>query len=108
MQFVHQALIGGFLLAILPVLIHLINMMRHKRVQWAAMEFLLASYKKHRTWVWLKQLILLLSRMAILRLALIVGFMRPSSLGKFLQKQRDLRPELGLQFQCAIAVRQQF
>ncbi|WP_425614401.1 BatA domain-containing protein [Anatilimnocola sp. NA78] len=68
MQFVHQALIGGFLLAILPVLIHLINMMRHKRVQWAAMEFLLQSYKKHRTWVWLKQLLLLLSRMAIIGL----------------------------------------
>ena len=73
MQFVHQALIGGFLLAILPVLIHLINMMRHKRVQWAAMEFLLASYKKHRTWVWLKQLLLLLSRMAII--ALIVAML---------------------------------
>jgi hypothetical protein len=68
MQFVHSALIGGFLLAILPVLIHLINMMRHQRVQWAAMEFLLASYKKHRTWVWLKQLLLLLSRMAIVAL----------------------------------------
>jgi hypothetical protein len=73
MQFVHQALIGGFLLAILPVLIHLINMMRHKRVQWAAMEFLLASYKKHRTWVWLKQLLLLLSRMAII--AMIVAML---------------------------------
>lgn len=73
MQFVHTALIGGFLLAILPVLIHLINMMRHQRVQWAAMEFLLASYKKHRTWVWLKQLILLLSRMAII--ALIVAML---------------------------------
>jgi hypothetical protein len=72
-QFVHQALIGGFLLAILPVLIHLINMMRHKRVQWAAMEFLLASYKKHRTWVWLKQLLLLLSRMAII--AMIVAML---------------------------------
>lgn len=73
MQFVHYALTGGFLLAILPVLIHLINMMRHQRVQWAAMEFLLASYKKHRTWVWLKQLILLLSRMAII--ALIVAML---------------------------------
>jgi hypothetical protein len=67
-QFVHTALIGGFLLAILPLLIHLINMMRHQRVQWAAMEFLLQSYKKHRTWVWLKQLLLLLSRMAIIAL----------------------------------------
>jgi hypothetical protein len=69
MQFVHQALTWGFLLALVPLLIHLINMMRHRRVKWAAMEFLLASYKKHRKWVWLKQLLLLLSRMAVLALA---------------------------------------
>jgi hypothetical protein len=73
MQFVHQILTWGFLLALVPLLIHLINMMRHKRVQWAAMEFLLASYKKHRKWVWLKQLLLLLSRMAII--ALIVAML---------------------------------
>ncbi|MEN6449313.1 MAG: BatA domain-containing protein, partial [Thermoguttaceae bacterium] len=48
----------------IPVLIHLINMMRHRRVEWAAMEFLLLSQKKHRTWVILKQLLLLLMRMA--------------------------------------------
>jgi hypothetical protein len=64
MQFVYQALTWGFLLALLPLLIHLINMMRHKRVKWAAMEFLLQSYKKHRRWIWLKQLLLLLARMA--------------------------------------------
>ena len=64
MQFIHQALTWAFLLALLPLLIHLINMMRHRRVQWAAMEFLLASYKKHRKWVWLKQLLLLLARIA--------------------------------------------
>jgi hypothetical protein len=63
MQFVHQPLTWAFLLALVPLLIHLINMMRHRRVQWAAMEFLLASYKKHRTWIWLKQLLLLLARM---------------------------------------------
>src|SRR5687768_6306229 len=62
MQFVHSALTWGFLLALLPLLIHLINMMRHRRVKWAAMEFLLASYKKHRKWIWLKQLLLLLAR----------------------------------------------
>ena len=45
------------------MLIHLINMMRHRRVEWAAMEFLLLSQKKHRTWVILKQLLLLLLRM---------------------------------------------
>src|SRR5687767_14050226 len=64
MQFVHQALTWGFLLALVPLLIHLINMMRHRRVHWAAMEFLLASYKKHRKWIWLKQLLLLLARIA--------------------------------------------
>lgn len=68
MQFVHQALTWGFLLALVPLLIHLINMMRHRRVQWAAMEFLLASYKKHRKWVWLKQFLLLLARMAVIAL----------------------------------------
>ena len=68
MQFVHQALTWGFLLALVPLLIHLINMMRHRRVQWAAMEFLLASYKKHRKWIWLKQLLLLLARMAVVAL----------------------------------------
>ncbi len=48
MQFLYPALTTGFLLVLLPLLIHLINMMRHRRVQWAAMEFLLQSYKKHR------------------------------------------------------------
>lgn len=47
-----------------PVLIHLINMLRHRRVDWAAMEFLLVSQKKNRTWIVLKQLLLLLMRMA--------------------------------------------
>ena len=54
----------------LPILIHLINMMRHKKIKWAAMEFLLKSHRKNRRWVWLKQLLLLLSRIALLLLAL--------------------------------------
>ena len=69
MQFVYQSLTWGFLLALLPLLIHLINMMRHRRVHWAAMEFLLQSYQKHRRWVWLKQLLLLLARMIAVALA---------------------------------------
>lgn len=73
MQFVYQALTWGFLLALVPLLIHLINMMRHRRVKWAAMEFLLASYKKHRKWIWLKQFLLLLARMAVV--ALIVAML---------------------------------
>ena len=68
MTFVHQVLTWGFLVALVPLLIHLINMMRHRRVHWAAMEFLLASYKKHQKWVWLKQLLLLLARIAAILL----------------------------------------
>ena len=58
----------------LPVLIHLIHMMRHRRIEWAAMEFLLESQKKNRTWVLLKQLLLLLLRMvAVAGVVLLVG-----------------------------------
>lgn len=70
--FVHPALLWGLLLAGVPVLIHLINMMRHHRVQWAAMEFLLVSQKKNRTWVLLKQLLLLLTRVAVVALLVLV------------------------------------
>lgn len=63
-SFVHPALLWGLLIVGLPVLIHLINLWRQRRVQWAAMEFLLQSQRKNRTWVLLKQLLLLLLRMA--------------------------------------------
>jgi hypothetical protein len=64
-QFTFNALTWGFLLTLLPLLIHLINLLRHRRVKWAAMDFLLQSYKKHRRWVWLKQMLLLLLRMLL-------------------------------------------
>ena len=52
------------------------------------MEFLLKSQKKHRNWVWLKQLLLLLSRIAALLLLLFalgqVGCDNPS-LSRFLE-----------------------
>ncbi len=57
-------------LVALPIVIHLINLVRHKTIEWGAMEFLLKSHRKNRNWVWLKQLLLLLSRIAILVLAL--------------------------------------
>lgn len=56
----------------LPILIHLINRLRHRRVEWAAMEFLLKSHKRNRNWIWLKQLLLLLSRIGLLLLALLL------------------------------------
>lgn len=64
MSFNHPALLAGLALVALPLLIHLINLLRHRRVQWGAMEFLLAAQKKNRRWIVLKQMLLLLSRMA--------------------------------------------
>lgn len=62
--FLYESLLWwGLPLVALPVLIHLINLMRHRRVKWAAMEFLLASQKRHRKSVLMKQLLLLLLRM---------------------------------------------
>lgn len=61
----------GAMVAI-PILIHLINLMRHRTVKWAAMDFLLKSHKKHRNWVWLKQFLLLLARITAMVLALLM------------------------------------
>ena len=38
---------GGVLVSS-PIIIHLINRMRFKRIRWAAMEFLLKSQKRNR------------------------------------------------------------
>ncbi len=73
MQFVFQPLAWGFLLVLVPLLIHLINLVRHRRTAWAAMEFLLESYRKNRRWVWLKQALLIASRM--LAMALLVAML---------------------------------
>jgi hypothetical protein len=73
MQFGFAPLAWGFLLVLLPLLIHLINLVRHRRTPWAAMEFLLESYRKNRRWIWLKQALLIASRM--LAMALLVAML---------------------------------
>ncbi|MFM8736088.1 MAG: BatA domain-containing protein [Pirellulales bacterium] len=47
-----------------PLLIHLLSRLRHRRVRWAAMEFLLESQRRFRTRVLLRQLLLLALRTA--------------------------------------------
>ena len=54
----------GLPVAVAPLLIHLINLLRHRTVDWSAMEFLLASQRKYRTRVLLKQLLLMAMRVA--------------------------------------------
>ena len=73
MQFLYQPLTWGFLLVLVPLLIHLINLMRQRRVEWAAMDFLIQAHKKHRKWIWLKQFLLLAARM--LAVAILVAML---------------------------------
>jgi hypothetical protein len=61
--------IAGALLACLPIVIHLLNRRRRRRVEWAAMDFLLQSDRKNRTWVQLSEWLLLAAR--VLAIALV-------------------------------------
>lgn len=63
------AMIAGALLVSSPIIIHLINRMRFRRVQWAAMEFLLKAQKRMRRKMIIEQLILLLLRILLVLLA---------------------------------------
>jgi hypothetical protein len=76
----------GLPLVAAPVIIHLINLLRHRKVPWAAMELLLASQRKYRTRVLLKQILLLALRVAAV-LGVVMALAQPrwtSALGQLL------------------------
>jgi len=82
----------GLPLVAAPIIIHLINLLRHRRVQWAAMELLLASQRKYRTRVLLKQLLLLALRVAAV-LGLVLALAQPRwkhALGQMLGAGRTM------------------
>src|SRR5437660_214705 len=62
-------LAAGTALLSVPIIIHLINRMRFRRVRWAAMEFLLKSQKRNRRRLIIEQIILLLLRCLLVVLA---------------------------------------
>lgn len=71
--FVNPAFVlPGLLLIASPIIIHLLNRMRFRRVRFAAMEFLLQSQKRNRRRVLIEQLLLLLMRMAIVLLLMLL------------------------------------
>src|SRR6188768_1642613 len=68
--FLHPGfLIIGVALVSVPIIIHLINRMRFKRLRWAAMEFLLKAQKRSRRRLIIEQLILLALRCILVALA---------------------------------------
>ncbi|HYO23966.1 MAG TPA: VWA domain-containing protein, partial [Lacipirellulaceae bacterium] len=73
MSFLYTSLLTmGLPLLAAPLIIHLINLRRRQRVQWAAMQFLLDSQKRNKKWIVLKQLLLLLLRTAAIGLAVMM------------------------------------
>ncbi len=65
-------MVAGAALVSAPIIIHLINRMRYRRVRWAAMEFLLKSQKRNRRRLIIEQLLLLALRIS---LVLLVGLL---------------------------------
>src|SRR5262252_6562622 len=75
------AMVAGGAMVSAPILIHLINRMRFKRIRWAAMEFLLKSQKRNRRRLIIEQLILLMLRCLLVLLA---GFLVARFVGQAL------------------------
>src|ERR1043165_5077692 len=67
----------GLVAVSVPIIIHLINRLRYKKVQWAAMEFLLKAMQRHKRKLLMEQLILLLLR-CLLILLIVLLIVRPT------------------------------
>lgn len=92
--FIHPLLAFGALLAVVPLVIHLLNRQRHRPFEWGAMRFVIAAHRKTRRRTQLENLILLLLRMlavALLALALARPFAGDESpLAPLTESRRDL------------------
>ncbi len=76
-EFVHPAFLWALPAVSLPVLIHLLNRLRYRRVAWAAMDHLMRAERQSRRRIrWQNLLVLLLRTAAVLLLILL--FARPS------------------------------
>ncbi|HUU97397.1 MAG TPA: BatA domain-containing protein [Phycisphaerae bacterium] len=78
--FVNPALLGGLALAIVPIIIHLLSRRRFRRIEWAAMRFLLEAERENRRRVRFEQWLLVALRcgaLALLALLLARPFVQP-------------------------------
>lgn len=91
--FVHPALAFGALLAVVPLIIHLLNRRRHKPLAWGAMRFVEAAYKRTHRRMQMENLLLLLLRMgavAALAFAIARPFAGRGALGALTEASRDM------------------
>ncbi|MBI2920343.1 MAG: BatA domain-containing protein [Planctomycetes bacterium] len=86
MGLLHPALMWLGVAGSIPIIIHLFNRQRYKRIRWAAMEWLLAAMKKTRRRMQIENLILLAIRVLVLVLlasALARPFMKSAMAAPF-------------------------
>lgn len=76
MTFLQPFMLWGLLLGLLPILIHLFNRLRHRKLPWAAMMFLRMANRKSTKYAKIRQWLVLLFRMLAV-LALIFALSRP-------------------------------
>lgn len=76
LPFIHPWMLAGTAMGSAPVIIHLLNRQRYRRITWAAMHWLLASFKKSSRRLQIEDLILLIIRILILVL-LALALSRP-------------------------------
>ena len=62
MIFTHPWMLWGLLLGFLPIMIHLFNRLRHRKLPWAAMMFLRMANRKSTRYAKLRQWLVLLKR----------------------------------------------
>ncbi|HZW32414.1 MAG TPA: BatA domain-containing protein [Isosphaeraceae bacterium] len=65
MTFLSPLLIWGTLLGAIPIIIHLLNRRRFRRVEWAPMRYLKLTIQRNRRRIQLEELLLLLLRIAL-------------------------------------------
>ncbi len=92
MTFLNPLILWALPLILLPVLIHLFNRLRHRKLPWAAMMFLRMANRKSTRYAKLRQWLVLLFRVLAV-LALLFALSRPLAggrLGGFLSSKPDV------------------
>lgn len=106
--FLNPLLLTGLGLAALPVVIHLLSKRQFRRVEWAAMRFLIDAEKQNRRRVRFEQWLLLALRclaMALLALLVARPFMRPNFVSSLLGGRGDVRRILVLDDSASLGYR---
>ncbi len=90
--FLNPLTLWGLPAVSIPLLIYLLYRQRYKRIEWAAMEFLLRALKKNRRRLRFENLLVLILRMLVI-LLLVMAFARPllksQNLGNIDQARRN-------------------